>query len=586
VGSDAQTTELLRGLLERDQTRTMWRRRMRGALTGRWPVELRESPLFDARWYVQQYPDVAEAHARPWRHYLRHGWKEGRDPNTWFDVSWYLDQNPDVASSGAEPLGHYLERGWREGRDPGPRFSSWQYLRANPDVVVAGMNPLLHYLRHGLAEGREAYPIDQVAPGRPSLSPALPVASLRSPQRVSRRRRAAPPALPSEDEAIHEARERLPRGARVVLGADRTGSADAGVETLVPDPGRSEDGIAPGLGLVVALEDHRRRGVDHLLIPSSRTWWLEHWPELRRYLTHFRALDLPNGMMGWRLRSTVHSDAIDALIATATGLVTRPPAVLCWGASDGLEHALSRDAATFRADTALVELPYIDRSIDIVALGAGDDSRVAEAIRVASLAVIRDAGTGRRTPRVVWRGSMLARVTDLSVLVHGQAATGARNGAMTRIRDALPPISAGEVIITGEATADAGARAARTEAGIRTRSASAPQGVAASAGLAANDLVLYLDGSAWPVPGAIEALVSTLADDPSAVAAICSVWEAEAGDGPTTRLSAALVDRTRLGASDDVSVGDDAGPGYALPSTVVRRVPSALALAGHAHTHG
>ena len=46
---------------------------------------LAASPLFDRDWYLAMNPDVAVAGADPWRHYLRHGAAEGRDPNPLFD---------------------------------------------------------------------------------------------------------------------------------------------------------------------------------------------------------------------------------------------------------------------------------------------------------------------------------------------------------------------------------------------------------------------------------------------------------------------------------------------------------------------
>ena len=113
---------------------------------------------FDAAWYLARNPDVAAAGADPLRHYADHGWKEGRDPNTYFGTAWYLKQNPDVAAARVNPLQHYADRGWREGRDPGPGFSTNTYLLANPDVRAAGVDPLQHFLLNGRAEGRSAAP--------------------------------------------------------------------------------------------------------------------------------------------------------------------------------------------------------------------------------------------------------------------------------------------------------------------------------------------------------------------------------------------------------------------------------------------
>jgi hypothetical protein len=71
-----------------------------------------------------------------------------------FDAEWYLRQYPDVAADGADPALHYLQFGGLELRRPGPEFDAREYFRRNPDVMQAGMNPLLHYVLHGRAEGR------------------------------------------------------------------------------------------------------------------------------------------------------------------------------------------------------------------------------------------------------------------------------------------------------------------------------------------------------------------------------------------------------------------------------------------------
>lgn len=115
---------------------------------------IRASGLFDAAWYLENYPDVAARKVDPLRHYVEHGAREGRDPNRLFSSSWYLANNPQVAKAGLNPLAHFVTRGAREGRSPGPLFDTKWYLDAYPDVARSGTNPLLHFLRHGAREGR------------------------------------------------------------------------------------------------------------------------------------------------------------------------------------------------------------------------------------------------------------------------------------------------------------------------------------------------------------------------------------------------------------------------------------------------
>lgn len=81
---------------------------------------IRQSSLFNAKWYVEKYPDVAKAGIDPARHYLVHGFKEGRNPGPGFDTRWYLKQYPDIAKSNVNPLIHFIQFGQHEGRKPMP----------------------------------------------------------------------------------------------------------------------------------------------------------------------------------------------------------------------------------------------------------------------------------------------------------------------------------------------------------------------------------------------------------------------------------------------------------------------------------
>lgn len=66
-----------------------------------------------------------------------------------FDANWYVTRYPDVAIAGIDPARHYLIFGGRLGRDPGPSFSSRAYLDAHPELEDQNLNPLLHHERNG-----------------------------------------------------------------------------------------------------------------------------------------------------------------------------------------------------------------------------------------------------------------------------------------------------------------------------------------------------------------------------------------------------------------------------------------------------
>lgn len=138
-----------------------------------WKEGRRPSAAFDPAGYLALYPDVAAADIEPLQHYLDAGRAEGRrlpqsreDGNEFkdvrelivasglFDERFYLKLYYDVALSGIDPLYHYCVQGWKEWRRPSIEFDAEGYLYAYPDVRDAGINPLLHYLEFGKSEGR------------------------------------------------------------------------------------------------------------------------------------------------------------------------------------------------------------------------------------------------------------------------------------------------------------------------------------------------------------------------------------------------------------------------------------------------
>lgn len=78
--------------------------------------------------------------------------------SAFFDEECYLKDHPDVALSGLSPAEHYLRLGWRLGRNPGPDFDAAAYLEVHRDVRNRGENPLWHFEAHGRGEGRQPKP--------------------------------------------------------------------------------------------------------------------------------------------------------------------------------------------------------------------------------------------------------------------------------------------------------------------------------------------------------------------------------------------------------------------------------------------
>jgi hypothetical protein len=87
--------------------------------------------LFSAGWYLDASPDVRASGGAPLEHYLRCGWREGRDPHPLFDSAWYMCQAMALTGQDAEtvgePLTHYLSHGWKSLLSPHPLFDPARY---------------------------------------------------------------------------------------------------------------------------------------------------------------------------------------------------------------------------------------------------------------------------------------------------------------------------------------------------------------------------------------------------------------------------------------------------------------------------
>ena len=73
-----------------------------------------------------------------------------------FNADWYINEYPDVAITGLSSLDHFIKYGFHMSRDPGPKFSTEFYLKQNPDVKKSGIHPLIHYIKYGINEGRSS----------------------------------------------------------------------------------------------------------------------------------------------------------------------------------------------------------------------------------------------------------------------------------------------------------------------------------------------------------------------------------------------------------------------------------------------
>jgi len=131
-----------------------------------WKLGIDPSPFFSVKRYLEKNQDVRESGDEPFYHWLSRGREEGRSASLslfpakeltvsekavehLFDIGFYLKTYPDVLQAKQNPLVHYMRVGWREGRNPNKDFNTIHYMLNNLDVITSQYNPLYHFVKFG-----------------------------------------------------------------------------------------------------------------------------------------------------------------------------------------------------------------------------------------------------------------------------------------------------------------------------------------------------------------------------------------------------------------------------------------------------
>jgi len=99
--------------------------------------------LLDAEFYLRANPDVAAARMDPFKHYVKYGAAEQRQPHPLFDPAHYLASCPE-ARSAPNPLLCFLQSRGGKYAATHPLFDCAAYAAVRP-----GVNPLIDYIQRG-----------------------------------------------------------------------------------------------------------------------------------------------------------------------------------------------------------------------------------------------------------------------------------------------------------------------------------------------------------------------------------------------------------------------------------------------------
>ena len=174
------------------------------------------------------------------------------------------------------------------------------------------------------------------------------------------------------------AAELIPSGATVLV-------AGKGDEALLRLDGRTawhfpmaEDGRYAGFhpagdtAAIAQLEALRARGADHLLLPKTTLWWLDHYEGLRRHLEdRYTALVTDEHCAIFRLSGEERARASGPLTTLKRTIARlrigtgRDPSILDWGSDLGIADHLPEEKL-FAPPGDEQTLPYLDGTVDIV----------------------------------------------------------------------------------------------------------------------------------------------------------------------------------------------------------------------------
>jgi GT2 family glycosyltransferase len=235
---------------------------------------------------------------------------------------------------------------------------------------------------------------------------------------------------------------------------------------------QTSDGIYAGynpansLAAISHLETLRAMGGQFLLFPQTALWWLEHYGEFKRHLDRRYRLIVnePDRCLIYALHQRpVLQQALwpiefANLVSDCQTRLDQLPATLDW--DTGLELATTFPQYTiFSPPTADDRLPYLDHSIDLVAVSAARPSSLAEARRVAGLAVVtvpaKNAADHDNGLAVEWlsetEGASLSSTSIIIPCYNGIAYTEA---CLLSLRETLPPNFRGEIIVVDDGSTD------------------------------------------------------------------------------------------------------------------------------------
>jgi GT2 family glycosyltransferase len=283
---------------------------------------------------------------------------------------------------------------------------------------------------------------------------------------------------------------------------------------------------------IVQMEFLRSKGADYFMLPGAALWWLDRYAKFRQHLERryhlvFRdeqvcllfGLREPAERRGAPWQRTLH-ETLERLQSHCGA----EPAVLDWNTGLELTRRLP-EAAVFEPVDDGPRLPYLDKTIDVVAIPGGDETRLAEARRIATGAVVivggRECLHQHVDLNIEWQAHFeRSSLPRTSIVIPSYNGIGFTEACLAALEETLPTDLECEILVVDDGSTDDTAKRLRALAKRGRRLKVLRNGtncgfvVACNRGAAAatGEVIVFLNNDTLPQAGWLVPLLRVLRD--------------------------------------------------------------------------
>jgi GT2 family glycosyltransferase len=290
---------------------------------------------------------------------------------------------------------------------------------------------------------------------------------------------------------------------------------------------------------IIQLEALRAKGADYLVIPCTSLWWLDYYKRFRDYLHHrYREFHCEDDVcVIYALREASRGSetnvwtAFEDLLIEVERRIQRDPAILDWATDCELREKFpcrTIFSPPFQSSpTSEPRLPYLDQTIDIVAISSSDPAVILEARRVAQIAVLEFDLESSEVPtfEIQWRADRRPRsLASASIIIPTYNGISLTEDCIRALQENLPTDFRGEIIVVDNNSADDTVDRMQqlVKQDGRIRFFRNPQNIGfigscnRGAREASGDVLVFLNNDTLPQPGWLEPLLKIFDEYPDA----------------------------------------------------------------------